>query len=332
MPDTSASRVPKSLRTRNHHNWSVMAKTRPSGPSRTHLGRSELHLTAAWSDASLRQRQMGTSGWRKSVEDTAVGPGVDDAFDASCVAHSRGMASELHRVKQDPDHYDAFAQAYARANENGLFNRWYARPAVLNLLGDVAGNRILDAGCGSGPLIADLEQRGASVAGFDASPAMIELARERLGDEADLEVADLTVPLPYDDEAFDDALAVLVLHYLQDWSQPLSELRRVLKPGGRLVVVVNHPIIPPVMYPEVNYFATAPNSEEYDFDGVSATLTIWYRPLSAMSEAFTGAGFAVTAISEPPVSPDTPPELLPQSRFDPTRFIGFIFFLLEAVP
>lgn len=265
------------------------------------------------------------------VDDTAVFPRVVYPRGAPDLAHWRAMTSQTQAAEQQPDHYDAFAEAYARANENGLFTRWYARPAVLDLLGDVAGHRILDAGCGSGPLIADLEERGASVAGFDASPAMIQLARERLGDEADLKVADLTLPLPYDDEAFDDALAVLVLHYLEDWSRPLAELRRVLKPGGRLVVVVNHPVIPPVMCPEVDYFATMPNSEEYDFDGVSATLTIWYRPLSAMSESFTDAGFRISAISEPPVSPDTPPELLPQSESDPTRFIGFIFFALEAV-
>ncbi|MER7247276.1 methyltransferase domain-containing protein [Kribbella sp. NPDC000426] len=233
-------------------------------------------------------------------------------------------------AEQQPDHYDGFAEAYARENENGLFNRWYARPAVLDLLGDVAGRRILDVGCGSGPLFADLKERGANVAGLDASPAMIRLARERLGDDADLTVADLTRPLPYDNEAFDDALAVLVLHYLEDWSGPLTELRRVLRPGGRLVVVVNHPVIPPVLYPEVDYFATVANKEEYDFDGVSATLTIWYRSLSAMSESFTAAGFRISAITEPPVSPDTPPELLPPSDYDPTRFIGFLFFTLEA--
>ncbi len=241
------------------------------------------------------------------------------------------MTPKAQTAEQQPEHYDAFAEAYARANENGLFTRWYARPAVLDLLGDVAGRLILDAGCGTGPLVADLKERGASVAGFDASLAMIRLARERLGDEVDLKVADLTLPLPYDDEAFDDALAVLVLHYFEDWSRPLAELRRVLKLGGRLVVVVNHPVIPPVMYPEIDYFATVPNEEEYDFDGVSATLTIWYRSLSAMSESFSAAAFRIAAISEPPVSPDTPPELLPPSKTDPTRFIGFIFFTLEAV-
>ncbi|KRE39156.1 methyltransferase [Janibacter sp. Soil728] len=241
------------------------------------------------------------------------------------------MPSESQIAEQQPDYYDTFADAYTRENENGLFNRWYARPAVLDLLGDVAGRRILDAGCGSGPLLSDLKRRGASVAGFDASPAMIRLARERLGDAADLKVADLTQPLPYDDEAFDDALAVLVLHYLEDWSRPLAELRRVLVSGGRLIVVVNHPAIPPVMYPEVNYFETVPNEEKYDFDGFSATLTIWYRSLSAMSKSFTAAGFRISAIDEPAVSPDTPSELLPTSDVDPTRFIGFIFFALEAV-
>ncbi|NUR05728.1 MAG: class I SAM-dependent methyltransferase [Nocardioidaceae bacterium] len=241
------------------------------------------------------------------------------------------MTSETRPVEQQSDHYDRFAEAYARENENGLFNRWYARPAVVDLLGEVTGRHILDAACGSGPLVAELQDLGASVAGFDASPAMIRLARERLGDGADLKVADLTRPLPYADVLFDDALAVLVLHYLEDWSGPLAELHRVLKPGGRLIVVVNHPVIPPVMYPEVDYFATVPNQEEYDFDGVSATLTIWYRSLSAMSESFTAAGFRISTISEPPVSADTPPELLPPSRTDPTRFLGFIFFALEAI-
>jgi SAM-dependent methyltransferase len=240
------------------------------------------------------------------------------------------MTSDEQATEQRPDHYDGFAEAYARENESGLFGRWYARPAVLDLLGDVAGRRILDAGCGSGPLAADLTRRGASVAGFDASPEMVRLARKRLGDDVDLRVADLTQPLPYDDESFDDAAAVLVLHYLEDWSRPLRELRRVLVPGGRLVVVVNHPMIPPLSYPEMSYFATAPNEEEYEFDGVSATLTIWYRPLSAMSESFSAAGLRIATIAEPPVSPDTPTDLLPASRHDPRRFVGFLFLVLEA--
>ena len=112
---------------------------------------------------------------------------------------------------------------------------------MLGLAGNVAGRRILDAGCGSGPLSAALRAKGAVVTGFDVSAAMVERARQRLGEDADLHVADLSAPLPFADAEFDDVVASLVLHYLEDWSGPLTELRRVLKPGGRLMVSVNHP-------------------------------------------------------------------------------------------
>src|SRR5690349_7319755 len=85
---------------------------------------------------------------------------------------------------------DSFAEAYAASNENNLINAYYERPAMLALAGDVDGRRILDAGCGSGPLFAALRDRGAVVTGIDKSTGMLELARRRLGDEADLRVAE----------------------------------------------------------------------------------------------------------------------------------------------
>lgn len=165
--------------------------------------------------------------------------------------------------------------------------------------------------------------------GFDASPAMIALARQRLGEDADLRVADVGLPLPFDDGTFDDAVVSLVLHYLQDWTAPLAELRRVLKPGGRLLLSVNHPRILESSDPSADYFATTRYSFEYTFGEERATLTFWHRPLHAMTDAFTRAGFRI-AVSEPPFSPDTPRELLPPDIGDRTAFICFIFFVLEA--
>jgi ubiquinone/menaquinone biosynthesis C-methylase UbiE len=72
------------------------------------------------------------------------------------------------------------------------------------------------------------------VTGFDSGAAMLKLARRRLGDDADLLLADLSRPLPFPDGAFDDVIVSLVLHYLKDWTAPLAELRCVLKAGGRL--------------------------------------------------------------------------------------------------
>jgi len=226
--------------------------------------------------------------------------------------------------------YDDFAAAYAAENEKGLFNAHYARPAIVNLAGDVAGRSVLDAGCGSGPLAESMRDAGAEVAGFDVSAAMVDLARERLGDDVDLRVHDLAHPLPYRDAEFDDVICSLVLHYLEDWTGPLAELRRVLKPGGRLLVVVNHPTAYAVVYPAADYFAVTRYTEDYQFDGREVFLTFWHRPLSTMTDSFARAGFRLSVVSEPPLAPDTPDELGPPG-FEGEAFICFLFFVLEAV-
>ncbi len=83
--------------------------------------------------------------------------------------------------------YDSFAEAYTVENDTSLINAYYTRPAIVDLAGDVAGRRILDAGCGSGAVSEALRERGAVVAGFDRSAKMVELARQRLGADTDLQ-------------------------------------------------------------------------------------------------------------------------------------------------
>lgn len=226
--------------------------------------------------------------------------------------------------------YDAFARAYSAANETNLLNAWYERPAMIDLAGDIEGRRVLDAGCGSGPLTAALREKGATVSGFDLSPSMIDLARERLGEDTDLQVADLGERLPYEDDSFDVVVCSLALHYLKDWEAPLTELRRILRSGGRLVVSVPHPVAYLVNYPEQDYFALTQYSEEFEFDGQSAVLTYWHRPLHAVMDAFLGAGLRIAVVSEPPWSPDTPAELLPADMGERTAFVCFLFVALDA--
>ena len=232
--------------------------------------------------------------------------------------------------------YDSFAEAYSAENETSLLNAYYERPATLALAGDVAGRRILDAGCGSGPLSAALRDRGAVVTGLDSSAGMLGLARRRLGDDADLHLADLGRPLPFPDGAFDDVVASLVLHYLEDWTAPLAELRRVLRPGGRLIASVDHPLQGhPLVRPGADYWATYQHDVEVTTSsGQSFVLTYWHRPLPAMISAFTTAGFRIAAIDEPLPAPDTPRELLPDFLKDKppgsSGFLCFLFFVLEA--
>src|SRR5215510_11816190 len=96
---------------------------------------------------------------------------------------------------KDPPLFDVFAEEYAVHAEDGAYNALYDRPAVLGLLGDVRGLRVLDAGCGPGLYAAELLDRGAGVVGLDESPEMVRLARRRCGDRLDVRVHDLRSPL-----------------------------------------------------------------------------------------------------------------------------------------
>jgi SAM-dependent methyltransferase len=163
---------------------------------------------------------------------------------------------------------------------------------------------------------------------------MLELARKLLGDDADLQVGNLGSHLPFPDDTFDDVTASLVLHYLEDWGPALAELRRVLKRGGRLIVSVDHPFAANLWQREAglkpDYLAIYNYVVEWEIGGQTALLRFWHRPLHAMTDAFTSAGFQIAVISEPAVSPDTPCELLPDDIADRRRFLCFLFFVLHA--
>jgi arsenite methyltransferase len=108
------------------------------------------------------------------------------------------------------------------------------RALVLEALAPEPGEVILDVGCGPGFYVADLLERGATVTGVDSSPAMLAIARKRAPGALLLEGT--ATQLPLEDAAFDRALSVQVLEYVADVDGALAELRRVLRPGGRLVI------------------------------------------------------------------------------------------------
>jgi len=131
---------------------------------------------------------------------------------------------------------------FANHAENGTWNAYVDRPAMIKLTGAVAGQRILDAGCGAGHHAAGLVERGASVLGLEGSAELVAHARTRLGDRAEVQQHDLNTPLEtLTDESFDGVLCALVLHHLQARAQFLSEVFRVLRPGGWFALSTTHP-------------------------------------------------------------------------------------------
>jgi 2-polyprenyl-3-methyl-5-hydroxy-6-metoxy-1,4-benzoquinol methylase len=94
--------------------------------------------------------------------------------------------------------------------------------------------RVLEVGCGMGNFAERLaREMSAKVVATDLSPRMVELARER---GLDARVADVQ-ELPFDDGEFDCVVANAMLYHVEDVDRALSELARVLEPGGKLVAV-----------------------------------------------------------------------------------------------
>jgi SAM-dependent methyltransferase len=103
-----------------------------------------------------------------------------------------------------------------------------------------AGKAVLDYGCGNGYVLAQYARHGAAVSGVDVTEKAIELARARfglLGLEGTFVQGDGTT-IPFLDESFDVACSMGVLHHIPDPKPVVAELSRVLRPGGKLVVMV----------------------------------------------------------------------------------------------
>lgn len=111
-----------------------------------------------------------------------------------------------------------------------------ARQAITKRTGIRTGSRVLDVGCGSGEFLELLDRTGATTAGIDPAPAMIELARAHVP-AADLRLGDAEC-LPWPDGSFDVVTAVNALQFADDPRAALAEMARVTAPGG-LVAVAN---------------------------------------------------------------------------------------------
>lgn len=104
------------------------------------------------------------------------------------------------------------------------------------------GMSILDVGCGTGSHLELYQRYQCDLYGIDLSPSMLAIARERLGDTAQLELGDAT-NMPYEDDKFDLVISMLSLHEMsaRTRSGVLEETRRVLKPDGRILLIDFHP-------------------------------------------------------------------------------------------
>jgi demethylmenaquinone methyltransferase/2-methoxy-6-polyprenyl-1,4-benzoquinol methylase len=147
--------------------------------------------------------------------------------------------------------FDRIARVYDLMNSvmtAGLHHRWRERAADLAAVG--AGDRALDVATGTGDLAVVLKRRvgpGGEVIGSDFSEGMLELARAKAADVR-FEPAN-ALDLPYEDDSFDTATVGFGARNFSDLARGLSEMTRVVRPGGRVVVLeITTPERPPLAW------------------------------------------------------------------------------------
>lgn len=146
-------------------------------------------------------------------------------------------------MRTDP--YRSIARWYDRLFEpinNGL------RFLGLRLFLPKPGMAILDVGCGTGAYLELYQRYGCALYGLDASPSMLDQARQRLKDSAKLHCGDASA-MPFEDKAFDLVIAMLALHEMRPAARSavIREMKRVLKKSGHILLIDYHPSpIPPL--------------------------------------------------------------------------------------
>ncbi len=138
-----------------------------------------------------------------------------------------------------------FASFFADGGER--YHTYIINPCLLELLGDVEGKTVLDLACGEGHFarhLAEATDGRARIVGVDASETMIRIAQERsaaYGEALTFQLGDASDLRDLSPRSFDVAVCNMALMDIQDAAQAISEVARVLRPGGAFVFSILHP-------------------------------------------------------------------------------------------
>lgn len=184
--------------------------------------------------------------------------------------------------------YDLWAGVYdtngnpLTALDDAVFPRLFRFP--------VRGRKAIDLGCGTGRVTAKLLGLGAWVTAVDFSERMMGLARARFKPgRVEFIKADLSKRLPFPDRSFDLATACLVLEHIRDKKAFLSEVRRILKPGGTLYLTEMHPAMA-LLGKTANFTDPA--------TGCDIRPRSHVQPISELIMSALAAGFGIRLIKE----------------------------------
>jgi SAM-dependent methyltransferase len=200
--------------------------------------------------------------------------------------------------------YDAYSREYAIAaaarDKGGAGNDPYGiLPSLLDWLGDLRGQRVLDAGCGEGYLARVLADRGAQVTGIDVSPRLIERARQK--DPAGTityRAADLSRPQPDLAGSFDAVASYLVLNDVPGYQGFIAAIAEVLRPGGRAALAFNNPYYAYLSRHVTDYFDSGHVSPYRGLWASGIKVYHYHRTLEDYLDAFLAAGLRLVKLAD----------------------------------
>jgi SAM-dependent methyltransferase len=145
-------------------------------------------------------------------------------------------------ARRNRESWDADAEDYQRRHAGAIehdaphWGMWQLPESELGALGELDGREVLELGCGAGQFGLSLVRSGARVTGIDNSAKQLEFARANVGDRMKL-VHGSAESLPFEDASFDLAGTLRTLHHVHRPELVVAELARVVRPGGRVLVI-----------------------------------------------------------------------------------------------
>ena len=231
------------------------------------------------------------------------------------------MATDPNTIRS----YNQNAEGYNKHVSDptdSIFHSYYEKPAIRAALPSLDNLEVISIGCGSGVDTRWLVDNGAKkVVGIDISEGLIDIAKRN---HPDIEFHQMDMEqLDFEDASFDLAYSSLAIHYIDDWTQTLTETHRILREGGQYVFSCGHPIDSSLEFEVDGNVKYAILGRKVNLDtkkrifygdylavedkGVKPLswmigdieVTTYHRTVSKMIEQISAAGFKIERLIEP---------------------------------
>lgn len=196
--------------------------------------------------------------------------------------------------------YDPIAEVYLKSTDEKPFTVYYERPFIIENLPDLKGKNVLDLGCATGYYSRYCLDQGANVISVDASRKMVSHTAKICDNRIKAYVHDIAKAFTFiEDNEIDVIICSLVLHYVEDWTNPLEEFYRILKVGGKCIISTHHPINDFTHFNQDDYFSKRLIEDEWKGFEKPIKVKYFVRPLSEYIQPMIDCKLKLKSIIEP---------------------------------